>query len=299
LYYPFLFRAILLDLWRGACRSAPQTQRIEKLRVCYTFFMIDVPAYLSRIGYKGPVDSTAATLSALQRAHLLAVPFENLDIALGRPIHLETSHLFHKIVTRRRGGYCFEVNGLFALLLEHLGFHVLRLSASSANDDGTYLAEFEHLALQVHAVDDPETAWLVDVGWGDGPIEPLRLLEPGEQERGGRIYHLRWETCFLVLEEKQAGGEWLKHYRFNLAAHELNDFEAMNQYMQTSPESLFTKKRLCTLFRLDGRITLSDLRWIVTHNHGLRGREEKEERSLSGEDEVRQILRDEFGIDLD
>jgi N-hydroxyarylamine O-acetyltransferase len=266
--------------------------------VCYTFSMIDAPAYLSRMGYHGPADPTANTLRALQRAHLLAVPFENLDIPLGRAIRLDTPHLFDKIVTRRRGGYCFEVNGLFALLLESLGFQVVRLSASSANDDGTYLAEFEHLALQVHSVDDPETAWLVDVGWGDGPIEPLRLLEAGEQQRGQRIYRLHADSSFLVLEEKLAGGEWLKHYRFNLAAHELDEFEAMNQFMQTSPESPFTNKRLCTLFRPDGRITVSDMRWIVTRNHGLRGGETKEERLLEGEAEVSQVLHDEFGIDL-
>jgi N-hydroxyarylamine O-acetyltransferase len=261
--------------------------------------MLDVPAYLSRIEYSGPLTPDGATLSALQRAHLHNVPFENLDIHLGRPIVLDPQHLFDKIVRRKRGGYCFELNGLFAMLLEAVGFKVLRLAASSANDDGTYLPEFEHLALQVHAADDPENPWLVDVGWGDGPVEPLRLAETGEQEQDGRVYRLRPESFYLVLEEKLTGGEWLKHYRFNRISHILDEFAPMNQYMQTSPDSLFTRKRLCTLFQPGGRITLSDRRLIHTRAGGLRGSEEKDERLLADEEEAREVLRARFGIILE
>jgi N-hydroxyarylamine O-acetyltransferase len=260
--------------------------------------MIDLPAYLSRIGLRGDLAPTVANLCALQRAHLLSVPFENLDVHLGRPIVLGIPHLFEKIVLYRRGGYCFELNGLLALLLEALGYRVLRLSASSANDDGTYTPAFDHLVLQVLAPEDPDTPWLVDVGWGDGPVEPLRLLDMGEQQRDGRVYRLCPDTDFLILEEKLAGGTWLKHYRFNLVAHDLDEFAAMNQYMQSSPDSPFTKKRLCSLLRPGGRITLTGQNLILTHHHGLRGSDVKEERLLSGEEEVRDVLHDEFGIVL-
>jgi N-hydroxyarylamine O-acetyltransferase len=243
----------------------------------YNAGMIDMSATLSRIGFSAKAEPTSAVLFALQRSHLMTVPFENLDIHLGRPIRLDTSALFTKIVSNRRGGYCFELNGLLALLLEMIGFRVKRLSAASANDDGSYKAPFEHLALCCLAADRGETAWLVDVGWGDGPVEPLRIEAWSEQERGGRLYRLRPEDVFFVLEEKTAAGEWIKHYRFGLAAHKLDEFEGMNQYLQTSPVSMFTQKRLCALFRPNGRVTLSDLRLIETRNRGLRGSEEKTE----------------------
>jgi N-hydroxyarylamine O-acetyltransferase len=260
--------------------------------------MLDQLAYLTRIGYRGSIEPTTQTLRALQRAHLFSVPFENLDIHQGHPIRLEINHLFDKIVRRRRGGYCFEVNGLLAVLLEEIGFLVQRLSASSANDNGTYRPDFDHLVLRVTCIDDPQTAWLVDVGWGDGPNEPLRLFEPGEQERDGRVYRLRPDQDCLILEEKLVGDTWLRHYRFNLVAYKLEAFAAMNLFMQSAPESPFVKKRLCSLPRSDGRITLSDRRLILTRGYGLRGGEEKEERLLAGEEEVRQVLRAEFGVDL-
>src|SRR5215216_6410072 len=110
---------------------------------------MDIPAYLDRINYHGAIDPTAAALRELHRAHLLAVPFENLDIHLGRPIVLEQQALFAKIVTRRRGGFCYELNGLFALLLRDLGFDVTLLAAGVARADGSFGPEFDHLTLLV------------------------------------------------------------------------------------------------------------------------------------------------------
>jgi N-hydroxyarylamine O-acetyltransferase len=261
--------------------------------------MIQPDAYLERIGFAGQPEPDPESLFALQRAHLLTAPFENQDIQLGRLIRLDPASLFEKIVNHRRGGYCFELNGLFALLLESIGFQVARLSASSANDDGTYKAEFEHLALTVRCPRPAGSAWLVDVGWGDGPFEPLRLEESITQERGGRVYRLNPEDQFLVLEELLTTGGWLKHYRFDLRPHELDEFSDMNRYLQTSPDSMFTQKSLCTLFRPNGRITLSDFRLIETHNHGLRGSEEKTEQTLAGETERLRVLRELFGLRLD
>jgi N-hydroxyarylamine O-acetyltransferase len=227
------------------------------------------------------------------------VPFENLDIHLGRPIRLDEDALFDKIVRRRRGGFCYELNGLFARLLEVLGFRVLRLSASSANDDGSYSAAFDHLILQVHAPDDPETAWLVDVGWGDGPLEPLRMLEMGPQRQGGRVFRLQPETCYLALEEQTAEGDWLRHYRFNLVPFPLEAFAGMCHYHQASPESIFTQKRLATRFLPDGRATLTGLRLVLTRGTGPRGSNTKEERDLRDEGEARRVLAEIFGITLE
>src|SRR6476660_7309603 len=110
---------------------------------------MDVQAYLRRINYHGEQAPTAAVLRDLHRAHLLAVPFENLDIHLGRPIVLDQAALFDKIVRRRRGGFCYELNGLFGLMLRQLGFDVTLLAAGVARADGGFGPEFDHLTLLV------------------------------------------------------------------------------------------------------------------------------------------------------
>src|SRR5215211_1320238 len=159
---------------------------------------MDLHTYLQRINYHGQQAPTAATLRDLHRAHLLAVPFENLDIHLGRPILLDQDALFDKIVRRRRGGFCYELNGLFALLLRELGFDVTLLAAGVARADGTFGPEFDHLTLLVTTdhqrttddrrpptTDDTQSAicnlqsaiWLVDVGFGDSFRAPLRFVE--------------------------------------------------------------------------------------------------------------------------
>src|SRR5919109_1202974 len=103
---------------------------------------MNIQAYLDRIGYRGPLEPTAETLRALHVAHLLGVPFENLNIGMGWPIVLDEAALFDKIVVRRRGGFCYELNGLFAALLRELGFDVTLLSAGVARQDGGFGPEF-------------------------------------------------------------------------------------------------------------------------------------------------------------
>src|SRR5215213_4881753 len=165
---------------------------------------MDVQAYLRRINYRGELAPTAATLRELHRAHLLAVPFENLDIHLGRPIILDQEALFDKIVTRRRGGFCYELNGVFALLLRELGFDVTLLAAGVARANGSFGPEFDHLTLLVKSPStDPTTRnlqstiynlqsemWLADVGFGDSFRAPLCFVEGVEQEQDGRAYRL-------------------------------------------------------------------------------------------------------------
>ncbi|HET8677269.1 MAG TPA: arylamine N-acetyltransferase, partial [Blastocatellia bacterium] len=111
---------------------------------------MDIKAYLERIDYGGPVEPTAETLVRLHRAHMLAVPFENLDIHLDRPVKLGDASLYSKIVESRRGGFCYEMNGLFAALLRALGFRVDMLSAGVTREDGSFGPPFDHMALLVH-----------------------------------------------------------------------------------------------------------------------------------------------------
>src|SRR5882762_2856663 len=124
---------------------------------------LKIKAYLERINYHGALAPSAETLRDLQVAHLLTVPFENLSIHAGEPIVLEDEALFTKIVTSRRGGFCYEANGLFAALLRALGFEVAMLSAEVANAEGEFGPNFDHMTLMVTRAD----RWLVDVGFGD------------------------------------------------------------------------------------------------------------------------------------
>jgi N-hydroxyarylamine O-acetyltransferase len=265
---------------------------------------MDVHAYLLRIGYSGSLEPTAATLRELHRAHLLAVPFENLDIHLGRPISLEQNRLFDKIVTRRRGGFCYELNGLFAALLRALGFEVTLLAAGVARADGSFGPPFDHLTLLVAGpslltggqserttYDDRTTKWLADVGFGDSFREPLRMVAGLEQAQDGRTYRIDRDGDQLTLMQGDDAG-WAPQYRFTLQPHEHAEYAAMCHYHQTSPESSFTRKRVCTLATPEGRVTMSDRQLIVTL-HGART-----ERMLPDEIAYQAALRQHFGVDL-
>src|SRR5438552_2368577 len=138
---------------------------------------MNIDAYLKRINYRGSLAPTAQTLQQLQVAHLLTVPFENLSIHSAEPIILGDDALFEKIVVRRRGGFCYELNGLFAALLRELGFEVAMLSAQVADAQGTFGPDFDHMTLLVNQ----DERWLADVGFGDSFSEPLLLDSRQEQ----------------------------------------------------------------------------------------------------------------------
>ena len=248
---------------------------------------MDTNAYLERIKYHGSLAPSAEMLRELQVAHLLAVPFENLSIHAKQPIVLADEALFAKIVQRRRGGFCYECNGLFAALLRALGFEVAMLSAEVANADGVFGPAFDHMTLVVSL----EQRRLVDVGFGDSFLEPLRLDEPGEQLQGSRAYQIVTDGSLFTLMQKIDDGEWKAQYRFTLEPHQYDDYAAMCRYHQISPESHFTTARICSLATEDGRITLSDMRFITTSTNN-----EKHERNVTSEAEYTTILRERFGI---
>src|ERR671921_596800 len=176
---------------------------------------MDVEAYLERIGYRGPRAPTAETLRRLHVAHLLAVPFENLSIHAGEPVVLDDESLFEKVVARGRGGFCYELNGLFAALLRELGFRVEMLSAAVARRGGGFGPEFDHMALLVTL----EERWLADVGFGDSFVEPLLLDERAEQRQGAHAFRIEEDGDRLVLLRKDSGGAWEPEYRFGLEPH--------------------------------------------------------------------------------
>ena len=248
---------------------------------------MDVTSYLKRIDYGGSLDLTAEVLCGLHYAHLITVPFENLDIRLGKPILLNEDQLFDKIVTQRRGGFCYELNGLFAALLQELGFKVDLLSARVCKN-GDCGPEYDHLTLRVRLEKD----WLVDVGFGDSFLEPLRLFETGEQVQSGIVYRVGRGSSDWALLSMDEPGKWRCSYRFSLHPRQLSDFKAMCHYHQTSPKSSFTQKRLCTRATPEGRITLSDRRLILTTN------DHRREKTLVDEKAYLSALDNHFGIRL-
>lgn len=251
--------------------------------------MLNLPAYCARIGYTGPVAPILPVLRALHRCHMLAVPFENLDISRGRRIVLDEEALVRKIVDERRGGFCYEMNGAFAALLRALGFQVTLLSARVFRQDGSLGPEFDHLTLRV----DLERPWLADVGFGDSFIEPLSLLPGIAQQDAGAIYRIIEISNVLQLQKCEAGNAWKDLYRFTLQPRQLDEFAAMCHYHQTSPDSSFTRKRLCTRATPEGRVTLSDMKLVISQSG------EKQERMLASEEEWRAALRQYFEVALD
>lgn len=249
---------------------------------------MNVEAYLKRINYHGSREPNTETLRALQVAHLLTVPFENLSIHAGEPIVLDEEALYAKIVARRRGGFCYEVNGLFAALLSALGFEVARLGAGVARSAGGFGPNFDHMTLMVTLAD----RWLVDVGFGDSFLEPLLLDARTAQTQGTRDFRIDDDGGHLILLRRDPGAGWEPQYRFTLEPYTLTDYDEMCRFHQTSPESHFTRGRMCSLATPDGRVTLSGVRLITSTN----SKQLREERTLSDKQEYERVLHDLFGI---
>jgi N-hydroxyarylamine O-acetyltransferase len=250
---------------------------------------MDVNRYLDRIHYSGPRTPSAQALRQLQRAHLFAIPFENLSIGWGEPIELSDVAHYWKIVECGRGGFCFEQNSLFAWALQELGYQVTLLGAEVwSSDKQAFGAEFSHLALRVD-VDGP---MLVDVGFGDNFINPMLMkLEAIHSEPPRREFRLTEDEGRLTLSLREGAGEFVPSYRFPLTPRSIGEFEGMCQYHQLSPDSHFTRKRIVTLAKPDGRVTLVDRRFSEIHADGSRI-----DRELSDEAEVADILYQHFGI---
>ena len=246
-----------------------------------------VREYLRRIG----VDQLLAaadlsTLKTLQRSHLLTVPFENLDIHWNRPIVLETEKFYTKIVEDRRGGFCYELNGLFNLLLRELGFQTRLVSGRVCN--GTvHGPEFDHAAIIVTL---GEEEYLTDVGFGAFTAEPLRVVADEEQrDKNGTFIIRSFEDDYLEVAKQDAGG-WQSEYIFKDIARDLSEFTEMCDFQQYSPDSHFRKGKLCSIMTETGRKSLTEKSLIVTTGT------EKTETPVVSETEFYSLLAREFGI---
>jgi N-hydroxyarylamine O-acetyltransferase len=244
---------------------------------------MDLKRYLERIGYTGEPAPDLETLRAMHRAHFFNVPFENLDISRGVRIEVDEAVNYDKIVTRRRGGFCLELSGMFARALRQIGFDVDVIGARVFSD-GHLSHPMSHMTLIVHLDED----WIADVGFGDRIIEPLRLAERSEQVFGMRRYIVEndGDHWFVTCTED---GHPSGTYTFVSEPREFSEFETVCNWLQTSPESHFTQGDIVSLASETGRATLARGRFITFDGVA------RMEREVSPEEEAA-ILTERFGI---
>lgn len=252
---------------------------------------MDVQKYLQRIGLSTIENVDVKTLQQLQQQHLLHIPFENLDIHLGKPILLDYENIFKKVILQNRGGFCYELNGLFYLLLEQVGYSVKRVSARVLGSSGNLGPEFDHLAVIVRLGAED---WLVDVGFGKFSFIPLKI-ELDLIQHDGTDQHkvLQYDEHHLGVYTFNEKEEWQLGYIFTLQARAVSEFEQMCHYQQTSPETNFTKRRLITIPNKNGRITLMDTKLKIT-DHG-----KSIETPVTSEEEFQNYLKKYFGMEYE
>jgi N-hydroxyarylamine O-acetyltransferase len=245
-----------------------------------------VLAYLDRAGVTASMAGDAAGLRALHRAHQMTVPFENLSIHLAEPISLDEDDLIDKIVRRRRGGFCYELNGAFALLLEALGARVSRVAARVYGEVGLS-PPFDHLALIVRPADG-SGPWLADVGFGSPSDYPLLLGARDDQDDpAGRFRLADAEAGDIdVLRDGKP------QYRLETRERSLADCVPTCWWQQTSPLSHFTQSTICSRLTPGGRVSISG-RTLIQTQDGTRT-----EQQLDSDDALLAAYRDHFGVVL-
>jgi N-hydroxyarylamine O-acetyltransferase len=245
---------------------------------------MSLQAFLNRIRYDGPIDTSLETLRKLQQAFLFSVPFENFDIHLGRTIRLDRDAVYRKVVEQHRGGFCYELNSLFHDMLSEMGFSV-SLHGARMFREGKIGKERGHMVLIVHLAE----SWLVDVGNGKSAREPMRL-DGGNESRAEDVMYRVGEDPVSLLE-KPDGLDWRQRFVFDIAPLERLDFQPACHWTQTSEESIFTRNRICTLARPDGRVMLLNDLLTVTGRSGTTNR-------TVAPDEYRECLRTYFNLDI-
>ena len=265
-----------------------------KIYLCDTSYnkSMEPNLYLGRIGYSEPIKRDVETLRGLHLAHMQTVPFENFDINLKRPIRLAYPALWEKIILRKRGGFCYELNGLFAWLLQHFEFQVTYLNARVYNREGKPGIDFDHLALLVQ-IPGQAGRWLADVGFGDSFQEPLDFDEQDEQAQGLRAYRLEQTSDGYVVWQRSYDGVWERQYLFDLQPRRFpSDYEPACLYHQTSPKSSFTRGSIISRATPEGRVSLEAGSFILTQNG------QRIERPVGSQDEYDRLLKQHFGVTL-
>ena len=251
---------------------------------------MEIEKYLERIGYKGSIKPTIGLLNALQKKHLLNIPFENLDIHYKIPIDLNLANIFEKVVIKRRGGFCYELNGIFHELLNSIGFNVKMVSARVFNQEQQIFSpEFDHLAIiaKIDSID-----YLADVGFGEFAFGPLKIeLNTIHNDERGSFRIERYDDLYYNVS-KQVGENWVPEYMFTLKKRDLSEFKDMCHYHQTSPLSHFTQNKFCSLPTENGRITVTAKKIKITEGDSVA------ELQLNSEEEFLVALEKYFHIRL-
>lgn len=225
---------------------------------------MDIQAYLKRIKASENINLDLESLRKLQQAHLFHVPFENLDVMRREPIYLNIEHMYKKIVESNRGGYCYEVNGLFHWALSALGFNASLGSATVRRPQGYWAKEDTHMIIFVKI---ENAIYLTDVGFGDSNYHSIPLDGSEQADASGTYKVIEADETWYHLT-RQNEEDWTPLYRFQLKEKRLIDFHEGIVFNQVSPGSSFTHHDLVTKATPTGRITLRD-QTLITKENGI------------------------------
>ncbi|WP_442597166.1 arylamine N-acetyltransferase family protein [Neobacillus sp. D3-1R] len=248
----------------------------------------EIDQYLERIKMTGEIKPDFNSLQKIQEHHILAVPFENIDIANNKPIILDIETLFEKIVRSKRGGYCYELNGLLAWFLDNVGFTSTILSGKVSRDNGTFGPEFDHMLILVEL----EKKYIVDVGFGNFARSPLPLSGEVVTDISGMYRIASNQSSDVYYFQKIIAGQWVSGYEFTLEPRQMQDFNEMNVYQQTSVNSHFTQNLIVSIATAEGRLTISGNSFIETNKFG------KKRKQIETNDERNSLLKCYFGMDM-
>lgn len=227
---------------------------------------MDFKKYLKRINVEEPLQADIYSLRKLQTNHLLNIPFENLDIHFNREIKLDNDEIFNKIINHNRGGFCYELNSLFFNLLQHLGFEAKMISARVHKADDVYGPDFDHLSIIVKL---NQVEYLTDVGFGDFASEPLKIsINEIQNDPNGDYKIEKLENDWLRVS-KLKSMLWKADYIFELQQRHFHEFSEMCQFHQSSPDSHFTKKRICSKLTPTGRTSIVGSKLRIKDQNGL------------------------------
>lgn len=248
---------------------------------------MNLDSYLSRIDFLENPTVDRETLIALHRQHVLTIPFEDLDIHWKIPLNIDLDALMEKIIRRKRGGFCYELNTLFYHLLLSLGFPAQLVSCQISQGNGKFGPPYDHMAILVEL----EETWLLDIGYGDLFIEPLRLHEKGVQRDWFKFFQVQKIGDQFLLSESRNGHRFTPRYKICPVSEPIEAFIPQLRWKESHPDSYFVQNFICTLPNRQGRITLYNDYLIITEN----GKRSK--KKVLGLHERQKYLQHYFGVE--